>query len=108
MTIHTVSKEFFEDKYRASSDPWNFASSSYERNRYGETMRLLGHRTFNHGFEPGCSIGVLTENLASRCQQLTAIDISPTAVALAKTRCAHCRNVTIVEGSLPRDLPANI
>ena len=55
MATHTVSKEFFEEKYRANSDPWDFASSRYELNRYGETMRLLGGRTFDSGFEPGHS-----------------------------------------------------
>src|ERR1700733_6777939 len=53
MAINTVSKEFFEEKYRASRDPWSFSSSSYELNRYDEIMRLLDHRTFNHAFEPG-------------------------------------------------------
>jgi SAM-dependent methyltransferase len=105
MAINTVSKEFFEEKYRANNDPWDFASSSYELNRYTKIMRLLGDRTFNRGFEPGCSIGVLTEHLATRCRQLIAMDISPTAVAIARTRCVHYPNVTIVEGFLPQDLP---
>jgi SAM-dependent methyltransferase len=105
MAINTVSKEFFEEKYRASRDPWNFSSSSYELNRYDEIMRLLGDRTFNHGFEPGCSIGVLTESLAGRCRHLFAMDISPTAVAMARQRCERYPNVTVIEGALPDDLP---
>jgi SAM-dependent methyltransferase len=107
MAISTVSKEFFEEKYRASRDPWSFASSPYELNRYDEIMRLLGNRTFSSGFEPGCSIGVLTERLASRCRHLFAMDISPSAVAMARKRCSHCPNVTVVEGALPEDLPAD-
>jgi SAM-dependent methyltransferase len=105
MAIDTVSKEFFEGKYRANRDPWNFSTSSYELNRYSEILRLLGNRSFNHGFEPGCSVGVLTEQLAGRCQHLFAMDISPTAVAIARQRCANHPNVTIVEGALPDDLP---
>lgn len=105
MAINTVSKEFFEEKYRASGDPWNFSSSSYELNRYDETMRVVGDRTFNYGFEPGCSVGVLTERLAGRCRHLFAMDISPSAVAMARKRCARLANVTIVEGALPEDLP---
>ncbi len=105
MAIDTVSKEFFEGKYRANSDPWNFSTSSYELNRYGEILRLLGNRSFNHAFEPGCSVGVLTEQLAGRCQHLLAMDISPTAVANARQRCTKYPNVTIVEGALPDDLP---
>jgi SAM-dependent methyltransferase len=105
MAIDTVSRQFFEDKYRANPDPWNFSSSAYELNRYAEIMRLLGERTFNRAFEPGCSIGVLTELLASRCQHLLAMDISPTAVAMARQRCERYPNVTIVEGALPGNLP---
>ncbi len=108
MTINTVSKEFFEGKYRANGDPWSFSSSAYELNRYDEIMRLLGERLFNNGFEPGCSIGVLTERLASRCGHLLAMDISPTAVALARQRCARYSNVSIVEGALPEDFPAEV
>jgi SAM-dependent methyltransferase len=107
MAINTVSKEFFEEKYRASCDPWSFSSSSYELNRYAEIMRVLGSRTFHFGFEPGCSIGVLTERLAPRCRHLLAMDISPTAVAIARQRCEQYPNVTIVEGALPEDLPAD-
>jgi SAM-dependent methyltransferase len=107
MAINTVSKEFFEEKYRASRDPWNFSSSSYELNRYDEIMRLLDDRIFNHAFEPGCSIGVLTERLAGSCRQLLAMDISPTAVAMARQRCQEYSNVSIVEGALPDDLPRN-
>jgi SAM-dependent methyltransferase len=104
--INTVSKEFFEGKYRASPDPWSFASSSYELNRYHEIVRILGNRTFRYGFEPGCSIGVLTELLAGRCRHLLAMDISPIAVALARARCEDCQNASIVVGALPRDMPA--
>jgi SAM-dependent methyltransferase len=105
MAITTVSKEFFEEKYRASGDPWNFSTSAYELNRYDEVMRLLGNRIFNHAFEPGCSIGVLTERLAGSCRRLRAMDISPTAVAMARQRCERYPNVTIAEGALPDDLP---
>jgi SAM-dependent methyltransferase len=105
MTINTTSKEFFEEKYRASRDPWSFSSSPYELHRYNEIVRLLGNRTFNRAFEPGCSIGVLTEQLAGRCRHVYAMDISPSAVAIARKRCEHYPAVTVVEGALPDDLP---
>jgi SAM-dependent methyltransferase len=108
MTTNTVSKDFFEEKYRASRDPWNFSSSTYELNRYDEIMRLLGNRTFRNGFEPGCSIGVLTERLAGRCRNLFAMDISPTAVAMARKRCGRYPNVTVVEGTLLDDTPSDV
>jgi len=45
MAINTISKQFFEDKYRASSDPWKFSSSSYELNRYDGIIHLLANST---------------------------------------------------------------
>ena len=105
MANNTVSREFFDEKYRADPDPWNFSSSAYELNRYDEIMRVLGDRNFNRGFEPGCSIGVLTERLAARCEHLLAMEISPRAVAVARRRCERYPNVRVVEGALPYDLP---
>ena len=104
MATSTVSKEFFEQKYRGNCDPWSFSSSTYEQNRYDEIVRLLGSRTFRRRFEPGCWIGVLTERLAGCCRNLFAMDISRTAVGLAQKRCSHFSNVTVV-GALPGDLP---
>jgi SAM-dependent methyltransferase len=108
MAISTVSKEFFEQKYRADNDPWEFSSSSYERNRYAEILRILGQQTFRCAFEPGCSIGILTAQLATRCSRLFAMDISPTAVARARERCEAHPHVTIVEGALPAQMPIGI
>jgi len=107
MATNTLSKEFFEAKYRTDSDPWKFASSSYELSRYAEIIRSLEGRTFEAGFEPGCSIGVLTERLAGVCRHLWAMDISPTAVAAARQRCEQLRNVSIEQGALPNDVPAD-
>ena len=50
---------------------------------------------YRHAFEPGCSVGVLTERLAARCDEVDAIDISPTAVANAQQRCTRYNNVRI-------------
>lgn len=105
MTTNTTNQEFFEAKYRGNSDPWAFASNDYEQNRYSEILHALDFRRYRRAFEPGCSIGVLTARLASICQQVDAIDISPTAVARARHHCAHLSNVIIHCGSLPKDVP---
>ena len=52
-------------------------------------------------FEPGCSIGVLTERLATICGVVEAMDISPTAVSRARKRCQTLENVRIKYGALP-------
>jgi hypothetical protein len=101
----TTSPEFFEAKYRSDYDPWHFADSRYEQSRYAATVAALDGGWFEHAFEPGCSIGVLTQQLAPFCGQLIAIDISETAARVAAERCRALSNVQVSQGSLPADIP---
>lgn len=89
--------EFFERKYRdaENGDPWQFATSRYELQRYDCIVTALSGRRYRNAFEPGCSIGVLTSKLAALADSLTACDVSPTAVDLARNRCRELSNVTI-------------
>jgi trans-aconitate methyltransferase len=105
MTTSTTTPEFFEDKYRHNADPWTFASSPYELKRYSTITAALRGERFHQAFEPGCSVGVLTEMLAPQCDHLHAIDVSQTAVNEARKRCASMSHVEIVAGSLPEDIP---
>ena len=105
MTNDSSSQAFFEEKYGAAADPWAFASSDYEQHRYTTILNALGRRRYHRAFEPGCSIGILTERLAPRCGQVEAIDISPTAVSRAQERCQFLPNVTIKPGALPDQIP---
>jgi len=105
MNIDSSSEEFFESKYAAAADPWDFETSAYERNRYTTIVRALQGRRYKRAFEPGCSIGLLTLELARICDSVEAIDISPTAVACARARCAACENVTVRQGKLPGSVP---
>lgn len=107
MKTHTTGAEFFETMYSQQADPWNFASSTYEQSRYETIYRAFAHRQYRQAFEPGCSIGILTERLASCCEQVEALDISATAVATAKKRCSHLKNVSIRCASLSEVFPEN-
>lgn len=95
----------FEDMYKRQDDPWSFATDPTELARYERIVDALGERSYAHAFEPGCSVGVLTEKLAARCGALLALDIAPTAVAHARRRCASIPHVTVRCGSIPADLP---
>jgi trans-aconitate methyltransferase len=95
MSANRQSQAFFEAQYQASGDPWKFASSDYERNRYAVTLESLSRASYRRAFEPGCSIGVLTAALAPRVAHLVACDISMTAVACAKERCQELTHVEI-------------
>ena len=87
--------EAFEQRYCEQADPWDFATSVYEQARYETTLAALSGSRYVFGFEPGCSIGELTARLAPRCERLLAIDVSPTAVARARSRCNSYPHVRI-------------
>jgi SAM-dependent methyltransferase len=96
--------EYFEDLYVKDADPWRFATSDYEREKYDATLQALP-ANIGHAFEIGCSIGVLTERLTARAKTLLAVDVSPTALAQARARCADISNVTIAQMRIPQDWP---
>ena len=100
------SEQFFEQKYAAEADPWAFATSDYERERYRTILRVLGDRRYKRAFEPGCSIGILTRDLADLCDRVEAIDISSSAVARAQERCFGLETVNIAQGKLPDAVPS--
>jgi SAM-dependent methyltransferase len=101
------SPEFFEAKYRAATDgdPWKFATADYELRRYDAVMAALAGRRYAHAFEPGCSVGVLTERLATICDTVDACDFSPTAVAAAVGRCSDLPGVTVRCATLAAEQP---
>ena len=70
----TLRPEYFDALYRADPDPWKFAASPYERDKYTLTLDAMPKPRYRSALEVGCSIGVLTRSLASRCHTLIAID----------------------------------
>lgn len=95
----------FEQLYRANPDPWNFTTSAYEQHKYDATLEALGSRRFSSALEVGCSIGVLTERLAARCDHVLGLDFAPSAVAAARARCAPYSEVTIEQMQVPQQWP---
>jgi len=85
---------FFEKKYQQTSDPWNFEKSSYELERYDAVLESLVGQRYRSAVEPGCSIGILTAQLAPLCDHLLAFDFSATA---AKSAAARCEGMPQVE-----------
>lgn len=99
----TIPPQYFEDKYRSDIDPWQFRSSAYEREKYQATIAALNRPRYARALEVGCSIGVLTQLLAPRCDALVAIDASATAIAAARETVPG--NVTLQVATLPQDFP---
>ena len=77
---------YFDRMYAGNDDPWQLSTRWYEQRKYAMTMALLPHRRYRHAFEPGCSIGILTELLAHRCDHVTAVDVAGVAVRTADAR----------------------
>ena len=100
-----TTEEFFDRMYRADPDPWHFASSDYEQDRYAATLSALEGRHFQRAFEPGCSVGIMTAKLADLCDEVFAIEISGAAVAKAREHCRDLPQVHIRKGALPDCVP---
>jgi predicted TPR repeat methyltransferase len=100
-----LGREYFEGLYAESDDPWNFEASEYEQDKYARTLAVLGERTFRRALEAGASIGVFTEMLADRCEELLAVDVSERAVAAARRRLSGRRNVRVERRTLPEQMP---
>jgi SAM-dependent methyltransferase len=97
--------DHFEALHAASGDPWQVTSRWYERRKRELTMAALPNERYRSGFEPGCSIGAVTELLGARCDQLLAMDAAPAAVDRCRSRLAGTPNVTVETGRLPADWP---
>jgi SAM-dependent methyltransferase len=101
----TLAPAYFEAMYAESTDPWGFASRWYERRKYALTLAALPRERYARGFEPGCSIGVLTGLLATRCDSLLATDVAAAAVAEARQALAPYDWVDVAELAVPHDWP---
>lgn len=101
----SIDSDWFEDLYREHGDPWSFETSPYERAKYDHSLASLPDGQFAWALEVGCANGVLTQRLAPRCRRLLGVDVSATALAQARTRCAALPQVTFEERRLPADAP---
>jgi SAM-dependent methyltransferase len=105
MNRQSRSAEHFERLYQDNPDPWNFKTSAYEHQKYEATLSALGTRRFEMALEVGCSIGILTRRLASRCDRLLGVDFVPAAVAMARSRCGPLPGVSIERMQIPQQWP---
>jgi len=104
--VRRLSREYFDALYAGDPDPWGFASSDYERDKYEHTLAALGQGHFGRALEVGCSIGVLTRQLAAYCDALMAVDISEPAVLAARERTDDLEHVSVQQRSLPEEMPS--
>jgi cyclopropane fatty-acyl-phospholipid synthase-like methyltransferase len=104
----TLRPEYFDALYTTDPDPWNFAASAYERAKYTLTMNAMPKQRYRSALEVGCSIGVLTRSLASRCDAVVAIDAAPSPLVEARRRCADLPGVRLEQMFVPEQWPAGV
>ena len=102
----TLDPGHFRERYSASSDPYGLAERWYEARKYALTVALLPRERYGTAFEPGCSIGVLTAQLASRCDSLLACDAIADAFTSARSRTAGRAGVRVEQRVVPGEWPA--
>jgi len=79
---------------------WDLASpATRDRNAhiFASVERHVQGVNWGRALELGCAEGLLTAELAPRCAEVVACDISPVACERARARCANMQNVTVLE-----------
>ncbi|MCT4333148.1 nodulation S family protein [Paracoccus sp. YLB-12] len=94
----------FDALYKAEPDPWNYETSAYEAEKYRRCLALLPRCRYPRGLEIGCSIGVMSAEIAQRCDSLLALDFAQTAVARARAR--GIPNARFEVATIPAEWPA--
>jgi len=104
----TLEPKYFNALYSADPDPWNFAASPYERDKYTLTLNAMRKPHYRSALEVGCSIGVLTHSLASRCDAVLAIDAAPIPLLEARRRCGDLPGVRFEQMFVPKQWPDGV
>ena len=86
------------------SDPWDTATSPYEARKRALTLAALPRPDYRRALEIGCSVGVLAQELAQRCDRLVAVDASFAAVCAAASRISSAA-VDVQRRRLPQEWP---
>jgi len=102
----TLPAAYFDAMYQAAADPWSFEDRWYEQRKYAISLALLPAARYRSAFEPGCSVGVLTGMLASRCDALLSCDLAAASARAAAGRTRDLAYVRVEQRDIPRDWPA--
>jgi cyclopropane fatty-acyl-phospholipid synthase-like methyltransferase len=103
--MQSTDREYFHTMYAGADDPWSFATSPYELRKYTLTVDTLPRERYRNVFEPGCSVGVLSEKLAPHCDRLLATDIVTAALDQATERLGRWNNVVVERRAIPESWP---
>ncbi|WP_347208963.1 PIG-L family deacetylase [Nocardioides marinisabuli] len=97
--------ETLDALHREVEEPWGADTRWYEERKRALALAMLPDRRHGRVLEVGCSTGVLTRELAGRCEEVLAVDSSPAAVAAARRRNDDLPHVEVQQRLLPEDWP---
>jgi len=85
----------FDKLYADNIDPWGFEvpQFSYQRRKYQTIVSLIPKRHYEHALDLGCGVGLLTQQLADKADQVLGLDVSTVAIQDARTRVQNMPNV---------------
>ncbi len=95
--------EYFDATYQRHDDPWGLATRWYETRKRSILLASLPRESYPRALEIGSSIGVTTDALAGRCQDLLAVDVSAAAVERARRRVGEKARIEVRD--VTRDFP---
>jgi ubiquinone/menaquinone biosynthesis C-methylase UbiE len=76
-------QSFFEELWKRG-DPWDLETSEFEQAKYDQELAMLNARRYERALEIGCGTGSFTRRLASICDKILALDVSPSAILRAR------------------------
>lgn len=91
--------------HRDVAEPWGADTRWYEERKRALALAMLPDRRHGRALEVGCSTGVLTRELAGRCDEVLAVDASAAAVTAARQRTEDLDHVEVQHRLLPEDWP---
>lgn len=98
----------FDRMYATDPDPWDVATSWYERRKIDIALASLRRERYRLAWDAACGTGELSARLAGCCDAVLATDISEQAVRLSTSRLAAFPSVVVAASALPTrpaDLP---
>lgn len=96
---------YFDRLYAADPDPWRFKTSAYEQEKYAATVAAIGDRRYATALEVGCSIGVLSAQIAPLCGSFLGVDIAEQPLQEARLRCADLPHARFARLAVPEAWP---
>nr|WP_299380473.1 class I SAM-dependent methyltransferase [uncultured Halomonas sp.] len=101
----SFSTDDFDTLYARNPDPWGYEHRWYEARKRALCLAMLTRPHYKRVFEPGCSIGVMSEALLERCDTLLGWDLSAAALEAARKRLTQHKRVTLERRRLPDAWP---